>query len=253
MKKLLTIFCVIAWIAGATSCQSTYFFSSLKTMDGYMEKAGNGDFLLDGDSLRISYSFKGQDAPMKITIFNKMHKPLYVDWANSALVVNDIAYSYSDNLNFSGNSISVGKDDTADFITKISPNRLVHCSTFHLNVSFDKIKKFKSRTMGDKDGKAVSVENADFSPENTPLLFSSYLATYTSKDNPIVYQQDFYISNLIKTNKISPRNLPEGLADRGDIFYVEKQANTSFLEGLLGATLVVGAIAVEAVLQPDEY
>ena len=82
--RQLTILLVA--VIGFVSCQSTYFFSSLKTTDRYMEKVENGDFLLENDSLWIAYCFKGENAPIRITVFNKMTKPLYVDWAQSALV-----------------------------------------------------------------------------------------------------------------------------------------------------------------------
>lgn len=265
MKRLLLVVLVVV---GMVSCKSTYFFSALNTTGGYMEKSENGDFLMDGDSLWISYSFRGKDAPVQITVFNKMSKPLYVDWAQSALVLNGVAYYYSGNLsptediseylNEGGRgslSVPVIDRDSEGFITKIKPNRHVNFSTLRLNVSFEgmKNKLFKTRLMGDKDGKSVKVKNAEFSVENTPLLFSSYLTTYTTKDKPLVYQQDFYISNLIKTKNISPANLPGDMENRGDMFYVEKPANTSFIEGLLGVALGVGAIALDIALDSDQY
>lgn len=261
---------IVLFIAIATSlmsCQSTYFFSSLKAVDGYMEKEENGNFLLDGDSLWIAYSFRGENAPVQITVFNKMSKPLYVDWARSALVIGDIAYSYSGNelpseevFTYSDGrgwgsyfSTSVIDRDSEGYVSKIKPNRFVNYSTLRLNVSFNgmKNKEFKSRNMGDKEGNVAKVKSADFTVDNSPLAFSSYLTTYTNEDKPIVYQQDFYISNLIKTKSITPRNLPGDMSDRGDMFYVEKPANTSFIEGLLGATLAVGAIALEVALDAE--
>lgn len=260
MKRL--VFAIVL-VMGMVSCQSTYFFSSLDTTGGYMEKAENGDFTMDGDSLSIIYSFRGQNAPVQITVFNKMSKPLYVDWAQSALVLHGVAYAYSGNLPPSedvsayldeagqGNlSVPVIDADSEGFVTKISPNRHVNFSSMSLHTTFEGVKRkaFKTRLMGDKSGNSVKVKNASFSTDNTPLIFSSYLTTYTNKDNPLVYQQDFYISNLIKTKQISPSNLPGSMEDRGDVFYVEKPANTAFVEGLLGVAIGLGAVVLELAL-----
>ena len=240
MKRLLII---LILSLSFFSCQSTYFFSSLKTTNQYMEKTENGNFRLENDSMWISYRFEGRDAPIQITVFNKMSKPLYVDWEQSALIIDDVAYSYAGEQSWSNAQIS-----------EIAPNRLVHHNAMSLNVTFNDMKRkgFKNRKLVNNKGEVVEIKRMDFTEDNSPLFFSSYLVTYTNRDNPITYKQDFYISNLIKTKSVNPDNLPVGMANRGDLFYVEKPANTSFIEGLLGVTIAVGAIALEVALDSSE-
>ena len=40
------------------------------------------------------YNFNGINAPINITIQNKLQVPVYIDWQRSALIVNDKAISY---------------------------------------------------------------------------------------------------------------------------------------------------------------
>lgn len=268
MKRLLLILPVVL---GLASCQSTYFFSSLKTTDPYMEKVDNGDFLLENDSLWIAYCFKGENAPIQVTVFNKMNKPLYINWERSGVVINDVAYSYAgeqsayseEMFDLSGDpSTSSNYDITEVFasqtrnehFTTISPNKMVSRNVLRLNVSFDNVNKklYKDQNMGDKNGDVEKVKSANFSVEDSPLIFTSYLTTYTNESNPLVYKQDFYISNLIKSKSIKPKDLPSSMADRGDIFYVEKPANNSFWEGLFGVTIIAGAVVLDVALSSPE-
>src|SRR4051812_46882763 len=52
------------------------------------------EFVAENDSLRLVYNFNGANAPINITIQNKLQKPVYIDWQRSALIVNDKAISY---------------------------------------------------------------------------------------------------------------------------------------------------------------
>ena len=47
--------------------------------------------------MRIQYNFNGADAPINITIENKLDVPLYIDWQQSALIINNKAISYVPN------------------------------------------------------------------------------------------------------------------------------------------------------------
>ena len=58
------------------------------------EKNERGDFVQENDTVRISYRFWGENAPVTITIYNKLDEPLYVDWGRSALIIDDVATTY---------------------------------------------------------------------------------------------------------------------------------------------------------------
>ena len=270
--KQITCFVII--LLTITSCSSTYFFSTLNTSNEFVAKIDNGDFLLETDSLWIAYCFKGESAPIQITVFNKLTVPLYVDWQRSALVLKGTAYSYAkDKLNFSGSTEvfvdnnNLSSDKTYSFadgsfagniesppnISFIPPKTMISYIPLRLNMNFEKLDKtlYKDAYLGDKRNNAIKVKRIDYSESDSPLQFESYLTIYTQPEHPMVFQQAFYMSNLIKTQSIKPTNLPGNMAERGDFFFIEKPANNTFWEILLGTTLVVGAVAVEAAVDAN--
>jgi hypothetical protein len=246
----------------------------LNTNNEYVEKVDNGDFLLETDSLWIAYCFKGESAPIQITVFNKLSVPLYVDWLRSALILDGTAYSYAkDKLNFSGNAevfvdnYNLSTDKTYSFadgsfagdiespqnISFIPPKTMISYIPLRLNMNFDKLDKklYRNSYLGDKDSNAIKVKRIDYSESDSPLHFESYLTVYARPEHPMTFQQSFYMSNLIKTQSIKPSNLPGDMAERGDFFYIEKPANNTFWEILLGTTLVVGAVAIEVAVDAN--
>ncbi len=278
-----TMYLIVAIIITATSsCSSTFYYSILDTKDQQTEKVENGDFLIETDSLWIAYCFKGESAPIQITVFNKTDKPLYVDWGKSALIVNDLAVSYAGrNVDFnihreeitSGSSYSSGyRNHSSSFYTVnkedigmnvklppevgfIPPKTMISESTLNIQIGLDNLNKqdYKKQIMGDKNNNAHKIKRARFTEENTPLKFKSYLTVYSEPDKPMSFEQEFYISNIIRTNAIKPKNLTEELADRGDWFYIEKPANNSFVNILLGTTIVAGAVILDASLNNEDH
>lgn len=256
MKSLFYI-SIIVFLFPA--CSSTYFYSTLNTSNEYVEKVDNGDFLLETDSLWIAYCFKGSGGPVQITVFNKANKPLYVDWKRSALIIDNIAMTYAgEKLDYSGDWDSFYNNQTnlsGSFDGQVSlpksecfipPETMISEIPLSLNPNFEYIdnKSYKDSRIGTTDNVAVKVKRLDFSETDSPLSFKSYLTVYYQPDQPIVYEQDFYLSTLFKTNQMKPFDIAGGMADRGDFFYVEKPANNTALYTTLGIVAGAGLIIV---------
>ena len=92
MKRMLFVLSVVALFC-MSSC-SSYYYSVLESNDAVGEKNDDKDFVIENDSVCISYCFYGEDAPISITVYNKMDEPLFVDWQRSALIIDDVATSY---------------------------------------------------------------------------------------------------------------------------------------------------------------
>ncbi|SHF15900.1 hypothetical protein [Dysgonomonas macrotermitis] len=264
MKKIFAAILLIPLLL--TSCSSTYFFSVLNTGTPYTEKVDNGDFVFENDSLWIAHCFNGENAPIQITVYNKLDTPLYVDWGKSALIVQDQAVSYAGKASrisistssetyhypFSSSSetqsISIGSiGATPSNVDFIPPRTKVSNATLSLNLSLKDVEKlsYKNAKMGNKHQESIDVKRANFTPEDTPFSFTSYITVYAVPEKPMVFEQDFYISSLIKTNAMSPKNLPGDMSQRGDMFFIEKPANNTGWAILLGATVVAGAAILE--------
>ncbi|TFD97457.1 hypothetical protein E2605_07250 [Dysgonomonas capnocytophagoides] len=258
MKKLILLATLPFLLS---SCASTYFYSYLNTETPTTTKVENGDFVFENDSLWIAHSFNGENAPIQITVYNKLNVPMYVDWGRSALIIQDQAISYIGNvMQFQGSSNTYtngydraisdisGKMSLPSNVTFIPPKTKVSNSNLNLNFGIESMNRqpYRSTYMGNKLSERKTVKRADFSPQEAPFKFTSYVTIYTIPDKPQSYEQDFYISSLIKTNAISPKNLPGDMSARGDIFYIEKPANNTGWEVLLGASIIAGAAVLNA-------
>lgn len=258
MKKLILLAALPFLLS---SCASTYFYSYLNTETPTTTKVENGDFVFENDSLWIAHSFNGENAPIQITVYNKLNVPMYVDWGRSALIIQDQAISYEGNvmrfegsantyLNSPDRAISdmTGMMSLPSNVSFIPPRTKVSNSNLNLNFGLQSIirQPYRDAHMGNKLGEKRSVKRSDFSAEDAPFKFTSYVTIYTSPDKPQSYEQDFYIASLIKTNAIAPRELPGDMSTRGDMFYIEKPANNTGWEVLLGASIIAGAAVLNA-------
>ena len=248
-----------------SSCSSTFYYSTLNTTTYYVDKVENGDFLLETDSLWIAYCFKGYDAPMQITVFNKTNQPLYVDWKRSAMIMHNLAYSYAgEAVPFMGNSRTRGytynPDGTysysessgifdgnilmmSDRTTFIPPNSMISESPLGLHPDFHSLSKdiYKDGTVTTWSKKTQKVQTADFTFSDTPMKFKSYLTIYAVPDKPMVFEQDSYVSSAMKTG-LSPNKLGYRFTERGDLFYIERPPNNAVLYGVLVGASLAGVI-----------
>lgn len=225
----------------------------------------DGSFVQENDSLRIIYSFAGQNAPVSIEIHNKLNEPITVDWQRSALVYNDSAISYAGNKAYikgdiSGSSINWTRDFSSNrasldgsvtlpqYVDFIPPKSFIRrvplelTNAFFENFADTFYRKIKVPSV-ETDYK-INGKRALFTASNSPLVFSSYLTlTYNNKeDNKIAYQQQFYISELLRLGA-HPSNTTLMDKKRGDMFYVSQQ--TGYGKTMTtGAVVAIGAAAV---------
>lgn len=125
MKRLylfLSVICIYF-----CSCSSPSYLSSIRSSTQGVEQSEFGEFIIENDSLQIIYNFNGLNTPIHIEIYNKLSKPLYVDWNRSAIIINGVATSYigktttihgySSGFSYGTGNLSWG---TADFIGSIN-------------------------------------------------------------------------------------------------------------------------------------
>jgi hypothetical protein len=235
MKKLLII--PLAAMALLSSC-STYQMSTLSSTNSTRDDK-TGVFKLENDSVKILYSFAGKNAPIQLSIYNKLNEPLYVDWERSALIMDDKSYSYGDDaVQITGDvsGVSVGKR------FRYSDASIVAQATLPKNVAFLPPHSEFSKTMekiSDRSFRPVpdslftktkfpsfgaiglTGKVAKFNKENSPLFFKSYLTVYTLKNNVpqfVAYQNDFYVSETIRSSS-GPESFENFAGGRGDSFY----------------------------------
>lgn len=263
MKKILYQLIILISL---TSCGSTYFYSTLNSESENTWKDDDGYFITEVDSLDVIHSFKGENAPIMITVFNKSNQPVYIDWSRSAVIIDGVANSYNGSAVPLESAILNAEDELLSTRTNLDvplsiPNNVTFIPPFSsidyqtlslANFSFEKIdnKEYQNRKMGNKKGHSSTVKMLNFSISDSPLRFRSYLTLYKDKDpkSPLIVDEEFYISSLIKTKSISPSSMHSYIFDRGDMFHIKIAPNNQFGEILLGTTLLVGVVVLDAAL-----
>lgn len=282
MKKQVLIFVfLLVILLSHTSC-TKYYYSFIQSDHPDIHKNELGDFVQENDSVCVIYSFYGRDLPVNITVVNKMDKPLYVDWNQSALVVDDITDFIGGNPTgrkkahstisypYRGEGRRYAPDRYAaaaqrlyaeDGVSFVPANaRINHTPLVLTNFSFHKIpgELFTKTPFTATDEHEKKVDVLNFTEKSSPVQFRSYLTLFTlepdgTRYNVMDMDQGFYISTLIRGGKKKPELFPQFVQERGDFFYVcdERGKNAGTIVGLITVGMV--GIAVEIAAGPYDY
>ncbi len=265
---------------------SSYYYAKLDSEDRINVRNSTRDFVIENDTVGVIYCFYGENAPVQITVHNKLDKPLYVDWTRSGVIMDDVASGFDSNTlsirgnismdgsvssvqwgeGYSSSSISayerfMGEATLPRGVSFIPPrSRVEHTPVSLAHFSFDKIpdKEFTEVVYMDTRSNERKVKSITFTEQDSPLHFRSYLTLYTDAQDvanrKVLYlERSFYLSRLLKTGNIPPANFEEGAREDGDFFYVHKVKGAD--TGLILGTIAVGVvgIAVQAAVGPVTY
>lgn len=279
MKKLAALFLSLAFFC---SCSTTYYYSTLNSNNDHVIRTNDGDFVVENDSLYIIYSFFGENAPINIGVYNKSGQPLFVDWSQSALIIDNVAQPLqSDEVAVRGgsnstvyvnksysynNSFSVGEAHTAyeggmtlpRSTSFVPPQSQINHTSYQLaNFPFDAIDNdvYGRKDFAKTDG-VVRVRTIDFTEADSPLRFRSYITIYAdhpSKETSkrMSFEQSFYLSTLMKTKgNIPPEDVLAYNSKQGDFFYVKHYKESNFAVAM--GVIAVGAavITLDAAVNP---
>lgn len=280
MNCVVRIVGVLAVLFSLNSCM-VYYYSVLDSENASLIKNVDNDFVDENDSVLVAYCFYGENAPVKITIMNKTDEPLYVDWASSALIIDDVAMSYKESSSTahfvaesvqSGVSLSSG-GWTSGYSTSsgvgqalvavpqgsqfIPPHSKIEYTSLRLgNFTFDEIpkKQFSKQPFVTKYGEHRNVHVKKYNEVVSPVRFRSYLTLYKKeqqgeKVRSFVKEHAFYVAEVIRAGGISPENFLAGANRQGDFFYVTRERGTGFaVAGVIALSIVGAVVADEATI-----
>ncbi|MFD0766529.1 hypothetical protein ACFQZI_16835 [Mucilaginibacter lutimaris] len=262
---LLTVCCFIL-----ISC-SRYQLNVISSQNSNKNQQ-TGDLEFENDSVKIAYSFYGPDAPVTVNIQNKLDKPLYIDWQRSAMIIEGRAvsyvadkiavngrvdtqtdtYHYNTNSAFSNPSYTTGSINavanlpkTATFLPPHSQasNTSIRLTQGFLSIPDSAFNKSKMTRIYEDTVDPINVKMADFTAQNSPLKFRSYLTLYIVNGNevkPVNYQNDFFVSRSLTTTT-NPKDLTEFNQQRGDYFINSKATGYGKTMATIGVVTAVGA------------
>lgn len=213
----------------------------------------NNFYVFENDSLKITYDFWENRGLLKFSIYNKLEKPIYIDWKKSSLIYNDIkinywsdeeiqkSYStfYYSSSSFSGFSFgsgsgiqttSVTRDERITFIPPkstyfkntfyIVPNRQFIVKDYTLNSELES--EFKK-------GKMMKILEKEYNESDTPFNFRNFITFSLSED----IKDEFYIDNEFYLSKIQKVLL----SDFARPLYDETRKSKVMLQDSKGRTL----------------
>ena len=247
MKRFVRLIFAFALLICLSSC-SSYYYSFLSSNDMIGEKNDKYEFTQENDTLRVTYNFYGENAPVHITLYNKLPDTLYVDWAHSALVIDNESTSYAPEY-YEGSVQMIPPYSKLD-------NTPIHLSDF----IFDQIPrdKFEVEEYTKFNGDTIKLPSMLFSEENSPLRFRSYISIFPELKNDDapsyrVFERSFYVSKLISAGKTKPSDFEPAMTHDGDFFYTSNHRSER-------TAIVIGAIAISAAglfidvaASPDSY
>jgi hypothetical protein len=185
------------------------------------------EFVTENDSVRLQYNFNGENAPINITIYNKLNVPMYIDWQRSALIVQDKAISYvptevpiqgSYNGSSVGAAVGRGISSTSssgsinatailpEHIAFVPPNSYV--TKMPMGVTNRFIENvpdtaWHKERLTDSYGLTLGIKRAAFTDSTSPLHFKSYLTIMVGAEQakPTVFENSFYVAELITSGQ----------------------------------------------------
>lgn len=265
MLKTLPIAVMALLLGSCTTYQYTTVSSSTLSMNDLQE------FEFVNDSVRIIYNFNGQNAPVNITVENKLRVPVFIDWHNSSLIVNGRSVSYvplqiniegtteassynygnrgNGNGAISGNLSAVASlPPSVDFVPPYSyftRNTIGITNRFIEEVPVEAYQRVQYSVT---EGYSIPVKAALFTEGSSPLRIRSYLSLSIGNRDawPVAYEHSFFVSQLIRSNQ-GPGTIWANGTHRGNQYFVMKTSSGgpagAVVGGLLGGVLVVAGMA----------
>lgn len=215
MKSLICAFGILLLV----SCSKDYIqiFETSTTNTKKKE-----DFwVYENDSLILTYKFWASHGTMNFSVFNKLDKPIYIDWKNCSFICNSNKLDYwvdqevSNLVNYyKGYYISEkGYEKTKEKsssttlkperITFIPPKSFYHRSQFYLlPINYFEIEKKSTNTLvvprNDDPQKKTTIYEIKFDSTTSPFKFRNFIA-YSFSENASEFHfidNEFFLSSV---------------------------------------------------------
>lgn len=216
MKTLLILFLSTILLSACKNYVQVFNTNSSISLED------EGTYVYENDSLKITYSFWKENGLMTFSVYNKLDKPIYVDWRRSSYIDNSVkldywkdeeqsttlslyeTYSYNGPILKPGYIVGTSQTSTVkeERITFIPPQSYYYRSQFYLlPIDFfelDTKTDFNEVPRNDNPNKNTKVYKATFSKESSPLVFRNFLTFSLSED----FKTEFYVDNEFYINEI---------------------------------------------------
>lgn len=259
MKSLLQRLCIIMIITLLVSSCSTYQYA---TVSSNLNNNANGEQIIENDTVKVSFTFSGQNCPVSIKVLNNCDQPIYVNWKNSSLIIDGNnyplwtneaelnlkteGYSYYLNENYFETS-SYGTINKKEAVSFMPPKTTIINNKYNLVGEHIQIPKshnpHKIKLMSTNG--LIEAKKYTFTSNDSPKSFRLYLTCSMDEQqkSTFVFDETFWISEIIATS-INPENFKNNAVNN---FYIRKI--TGFGKAttyIIGIPLIIGLAALSA-------
>jgi hypothetical protein len=229
VKKSIVPFVVILFTSCLILFSGCYYKEYIQVFDTNTTntKSSNGFWVFETDSVKLTYEFWAKKGVMSFSVYNKLDKPIYIDWKNCSFIYNSNklnywvdeqqsalvgyygGYYYDGPLIKPGYSINEGIQVSAsttikpERITFIPPKSYYYRSQFYLlPVAYYKLNINKTSKSivprNDNPKKKTTVYEQTYDYANSPLKFRNYLAfSFTENATSFFFiDNEFYLSSV---------------------------------------------------------
>ena len=195
-----------------SSCASYQYF----TIDSsQLPKNDQQGFVMENDTMQLSYSFTGSGGPLTITVLNKTDQPLMIDWNKSSLICNDQSYLLAQTSStFTASAVGNKTGITAltGTVSVVPASEIVPAKTKVSRPTIDldwtlvpgKIilpDTASKQVTQAPDGSLISYKGVSVDENQSPLRLKSYI-TFTigpGAGTEFVESHSFYIAKMLQT------------------------------------------------------
>jgi hypothetical protein len=215
----------------------------------------DNNWVYENDTVKVTYSFWANKGVMSFAVYNKLDKPIYIDWKNSSFIYNSNklnywideqksslasyygGYYYKGPLIKPGFTLNEGIQTSAattikpERITFLPPKSNYYRTQFYLlPVAYYKIDpKTADKILVDRvdnPNKKTTVYELNFDNINTPLKFRNFMAFSFSENS----QSFFFIDNeffLTSVKEMNAKQFTSKQSNDGTLFYININSENS--------------------------
>lgn len=231
MRLTFVFILLVISLLGCSKKRVQYFITSAPALHS------SGDtYIFENDTVAVEYSFWANKGIMSFAVYNKLDKPIYIDWKKSSLILNGLKLNYwSDDINTSVKtstisastqtpfiyngpiirpfaisygaqtslSVSEGVISKQERITFLPPKSNFFSSRHHIISSgftdwgTDYIKEEVARNGGPKS-KMTTIFSKQFTEQNSPVVFRNFLSLSTTES----FDKEFYVDNAFHVKEV---------------------------------------------------
>ncbi|WHZ07398.1 MAG: hypothetical protein OJF59_001151 [Cytophagales bacterium] len=209
------------------SCSKIQVYSTSATNSKLMDNF----WVFETDTVKITYEFWANKGVMSFSVYNKIDKPIYIDWKNSSFIHNSNKMNYWVDEEFStlqsyyggyyykgpllkpgytvGTAVqtSSSKMVKPERVTFIPPKSYYYRTQFYLLPNdFFSINSKVAPTKyadGEKPKKSNSYREVNYNHQTSPLKFRNYLAFSFSETGQTFFfvDNEFYVTSIKQMKK----------------------------------------------------